>query len=125
MVRATEEDLLSLWSPEAGAGHCPAPAFSFSFRVFLDFETTSAASTAEVIYDVAPFPLAHASTVVETADGLVAAWFGGTAEGHPDVGSGCRDTMARARPGRLRSPMGLWRMGGVIRAGTRPCFLAF
>lgn len=38
------------------------------------------------IYDRAPFPSAHASTIVETSDGLVASWFGGTAEKNPDVG---------------------------------------
>ena len=40
----------------------------------------------EFVYDEAPFPSAHASTIAETAEGLVAAWFGGTEEGHPDVG---------------------------------------
>uniref|UniRef100_A0A7C4LMQ4 Sialidase n=1 Tax=Schlesneria paludicola TaxID=360056 RepID=A0A7C4LMQ4_9PLAN len=41
---------------------------------------------AEFIYETAPFPSCHASTLAETSQGLVAAWFGGTAEKHPDVG---------------------------------------
>jgi len=39
----------------------------------------------EFIYDTAPFPSCHASTIAETRTGLVAAWFGGTAERNPDV----------------------------------------
>lgn len=41
---------------------------------------------AEFVFERAPFPSAHASTIVDTRDGLVAAWFGGTAERNPDVG---------------------------------------
>jgi predicted neuraminidase len=41
---------------------------------------------AEFIYETASFPSAHASTIAETKDGLVAAWFGGTRERAPDVG---------------------------------------
>jgi predicted neuraminidase len=41
---------------------------------------------AEFIFDTAPFPECHASTIVETKDGLAAAWFGGKHEKSPDVG---------------------------------------
>jgi predicted neuraminidase len=42
--------------------------------------------SAEFIYETAPFPQCHASTIALAQDGLVAAWFGGTREKHPDVG---------------------------------------
>lgn len=41
----------------------------------------------EFIYDKAPYPSCHAVTIEETTNGdLIAAWFGGTHERHPDVG---------------------------------------
>jgi len=40
----------------------------------------------EFIFTAAPFESCHASTVVELGNGdIMAAWFGGSAEGNPDV----------------------------------------
>jgi len=40
----------------------------------------------EFIFETAAFPACHASTVAETSQGLVCAWFGGKRESAPDVG---------------------------------------
>ncbi|MDR1779891.1 MAG: exo-alpha-sialidase [Tannerella sp.] len=37
------------------------------------------------IYANEPYPSAHASTIVDTGNGVLAAWFGGSYERHPDV----------------------------------------
>ena len=64
---------------------------SFAFTLLSVSLRCSAADQAgllksEFIYETAPFPSCHASTLAETKSGLVAAWFGGTHERHPDVG---------------------------------------
>src|SRR5690606_8351620 len=51
-----------------------------------DLEAQPGYVSSEFIYEEAPFPSCHASTIVETGDGLLAAWFGGTDEKEPDVG---------------------------------------
>jgi predicted neuraminidase len=40
----------------------------------------------EFIFETAPFRACHASTIAETPKSLVAAWFGGPGERHPDTG---------------------------------------
>lgn len=40
----------------------------------------------EFIYEEAPYPSCHASTIVQVGSRLLAAWFGGTHEKNPDVG---------------------------------------
>lgn len=49
-------------------------------------EHTSAILSSEFISNTPPTPQDHASTIVETQEGLVAAWFGGKGEGDPGVG---------------------------------------
>jgi predicted neuraminidase len=43
-------------------------------------------TASEFVFETAPFASAHASTIAETSDGPVTAWFGGTREGAADVG---------------------------------------
>lgn len=49
-------------------------------------EPQSAIVKSEFIFEKAPFPSCHASTIAEAKDGLVSAWFGGTREKNEDVG---------------------------------------
>jgi predicted neuraminidase len=55
----------------------------------------------EFIFEEAPHPQCHASTIVETQSGLVVAWFGGTKEGNPDVGI----WLSRHRDGKWSLPI--------------------
>jgi predicted neuraminidase len=68
-------------------GSAALGAASILSRSFAADATTQAGVVkAELIYEQAPFPQCHASTIAETPTGLVASWFGGTHEKHPDVG---------------------------------------
>ena len=70
----------------------------------------------EFIYETAPFPSCHASTIVESKSGLVTAWFGGTAEKNRDVGI----WSARLVDGKWTAPVEV--ANGVQPDGTRhPC----
>src|SRR3974390_511332 len=59
--------------------------FSVSLVMTASATTQPALLKSEFIFETAPFPSCHASTIAETKSGLVAAWFGGTAERNPDV----------------------------------------
>ena len=73
--------------------------------------------TTEFIFETAPFPSSHASTIVETPQGLVASWFGGTAERNPDVGI----WVSRQENGRWSAPVEV--ANGIQPDGKRhPCW---
>jgi predicted neuraminidase len=69
------------------------------------------------VFETAPFASAHASTIAETREGLVAAWFGGTREGASDVGI----WMSRYAAGTWTPPVEI--ANGSQSDGTRhPCW---
>jgi predicted neuraminidase len=71
----------------------------------------------EFLFETAPFPSVHASTIADTRDGLVAAWFGGTREGAQDVGI----WLSRHINGAWTAPVEV--ATGVQADGTRhPCW---
>ena len=73
--------------------------------------------TAEFLYEDAPFAQCHASTLAETPNGLVAAWFGGPHEKHPEVGI----WVSRQVDGRWSEPVQV--ADGVQHASKRyPCW---
>lgn len=73
-MRPIPATILFLLILVAGQAAMPAPS------------RDSAVIKTEFIFETAPTPQCHASTIVETQAGLVAAWFGGPYERHPDVG---------------------------------------
>jgi predicted neuraminidase len=92
-------------------------AATLGFGGVLRAQQLPPAPAAEFIYETAPFPSAHASTIVDTRDGLVAAWFGGTRERAPDVGI----WVSRRVAGRWTPPVEV--ANGVQADGTRlPCW---
>ncbi|RZK40416.1 MAG: sialidase [Pedobacter sp.] len=59
-------------------------AFTFNLKAQLAKWQTGVIKE-EFLYETAPFPSCHSATIVETPTGLVASYFGGTRERHPDV----------------------------------------
>ena len=58
---------------------------SLAVLVLPSSQATDPIQLREFIYESGPYPQIHATTLAESSSGLVAAWFGGTKEGHPDV----------------------------------------
>src|SRR5579883_1714928 len=88
----------------------PSPLCRAIAAAFLCCLHAGAAITSEFVYEEAPFPSCHASTIVETRSGdLLAAWFGGTREGAPDVAI----WLARKHGGVWSAPVEMARETGV------------
>lgn len=72
----------------------------------------------EFIADIPPTRSSHSSTIIETKDGLLAAWFGGSEEGNPDVGI----WMSRFKDGQWQKPIEIARGDEENDGKTYPCF---
>jgi predicted neuraminidase len=71
----------------------------------------------EFVFETTPFASAHASTIAETPEGLVAGWFGGPHEGHPQVGI----WLSRKIDSRWSTPVEVAR-GEDRRGRSQPCW---
>jgi len=83
-MKIARRELLKLALAASGASlGTPASAF-----LFADDQAVEGPGilTSEFVYETAPTPSCHASTIAESQGKLVASWFGGTAEGNKDVG---------------------------------------
>ena len=71
------------------------------FVLSIEGADAQALLASEFIFEDAPTPQCHASTIVETGSGLVAAWFGGEHERHSEVGI----WVSRQENGRWTAPV--------------------
>lgn len=78
-----------------------------------DIQSQPGLEVREDIFTTADFPESHASTIAETKDGLIAAWFGGTKEKNPDV----EIRVSRLRDGSWSPPIAV--ADGVQSSGPR------
>lgn len=122
MTTPSRRSLLAATAAVVGASFAPGPVSHRGAAVAADAADAADDPPAVVsrafVYDAAPFPSVHASTIAEAPGGrLVAAFFGGTAEGRDDVGIWVsrRDGTAWSPPERVAT--------GVQADGTRhPCW---
>jgi len=107
--------LMLMWSlAMASAAEAAGQTSTMTAQPAARVGLASAIVEAQFIYETAPYPQCHASTIVEISPGkLAAAWFGGTRERHPDV---CI-WLARRENGRWLEPIQV--ADGVQPDGTR------
>jgi predicted neuraminidase len=93
------------------------PLLALGAGVFAAPPAQEATLQSGFVFEAAPFASAHASTIADTREGLVAAWFGGSREGATDVGI----WLSRRAAGLWSPPVEV--ANGVQSDGTRhPCW---
>lgn len=114
--------LKCLFASLIGAMHCYAPipvSILAQEDPAKDNSRSKSILSAKFIYESAPFPSCHASSIEETADGLIATWFGGTHEKHPDVGIWVSRLPHSATPGTWSTPVEVANGKGAAPNGKR------
>lgn len=107
LVGAEDGRFYYLKNPRAARAVAQAPAAAAAAIAPADAAATTGNGAMrgelvrEFLYESAPFPSCHASTIAETSHGLITAWFGGTQEKDPDVGI----WVARLVEGRWTTPV--------------------